>query len=1355
MIRHRSSIPTILFFFAFLSSGFAAPWNDQAVGLVFERDIIPLLRRHCFECHAGDVTEADIDLDSFGSLSDVRRQIDTWRKVREMLASRQMPPKDASPLSDADRRALEDWVTTFLSVEAQATAGDPGPVQLRRLSNDEYNYVVRDLTGLSDLAPTDQFPVDGAAGEGFTNTGLGQTMSPSLVTKYVDAAKQVAAHIALYPDGIRFAAKTSARDLTDDALARIRAFYARYSALGGGSSVNLQGIQFETNQGGRLPLEPYLRVLATQRDALHHQRTTLDHLARQHGLSPKYLGKLWEALNGATSSICFKHVRRLWREATPNKLEPLIREITSWQSRLWKFNVVGHLGREGAPKSWLEGVSPISAKRSFRIALTTDRNDVPVRFLSETVRAGDGSHRVTWQDARLEGASLPPIPLSYVADFHRRLTARRKMILAQTPRYLEAIQTMAVDAELEAYAKQNALHVDVLGRWLRYLDIGSSAEVEVRGLYTDKIHSANSHQFIKGWGSHDTPSVLANSSVQDVRIPGIARARSVVVHPSPTLYSAIGWRSPMEGEVRVEAAVADAHPECGNGIEWLLQHRTRGTVTTLARGDFGRGGKTDSSGKTIRVRKGDLVSLLIGPRAGNHACDLSSVRLSLAETVGKQRHWDVAADTSQDILAANPHADRFGNRGVWHFYKGEMQDVHAVDKGIARFPSGSLVHAWSQADTREERTRLANAIRDLATSGVPPTDRESPDGVLFDDLQRIAVPLDQPELYRELPDAPPPADGAKPQSFATGPNSPVSFVIPSELAQNRELTATASPASPESAARVAVTVGDTDQALDAVPILCMEGAARRDLERQFQEFRELFPLALCYTRIVPVDEVVTAVLFHREDGFLQRLMLSDDESQQLDQLWRELTYVSQAPLKNVVALEQIREFSTQDRQDLVTPWDKLKPAVEATANAFKKTLHDSEPVHVTSVLSFARRAWKRPLTASDEQGLRRLYDQLRDTELDHETAIKLLVTRILTSPHFLYRRETPPKGSPSSPVTDQELATRLSFFLWSSIPDQRLCDVADARRLHPRHNTSTLRHESRRLLKDARVRRLAIQFACQWFHVRDFDRNDDKNEALYPEFSALRSDMYEETVRFLADLFRNNRSILDIVDADHTFLNGTLARHYGIENVTGAPWRRVNGVQAKDRGGILGMATFLASQSGASRTSPILRGNWVYETLLGKRLPRPPANVPVLPDRVAQGQTARQLIEQHSSAPECATCHSLIDPYGFALEQYDAIGRLRDQPADTKAVLPNGHAIEGLAGLREYLVTQRRDEVVRQFNRKLLGYALGREVQLSDEPLLDAMAARLKDNQYRVHVAIDSIVMSRQFCSIRGANHSD
>jgi hypothetical protein len=539
----------------------------------------------------------------------------------------------------------------------------------------------------------------------------------------------------------------------------------------------------------------------------------------------------------------------------------------------------------------------------------------------------------------------------------------------------------------------------------------------------------------------------------------------------------------------------------------------------------------------------------------------------------------------------------------------------------------------------------------------------------------------------------------------------------------------------------------------AAPVLLhKDSQSRPGVEAALEEFRNLFPPALCYARIVPVDEVVTLTLFYREDDHLKRLMLDETQSAELDRLWEELFYISQEPLKTVVALEQISEFATQDRPDLVDAFAPMRKPIQDRAEAFRERLLKAEPAQVESVLEFAGRAWRRPLHEAEQQKLREFYQSLRRDEIPHEEALQLLLARVLTAPAFLYKVEQPALGTKPASVSQLELAARLSYFLWSSAPDEQLRRAAEAGLLS---DEKTLLAQTKRMLKDSKSRRLAVEFACQWLHVRDFDQNDDKNETLYPEFANLKDDMHEETVRFFADMIQNDGQVLDILNADHTFLNEALAKHYGVPGLEGSDWQRVENIKAKGRGGVLGMATVLASQSGASRTSPILRGNWVYETLLGEKLPRPPANVPVLPDDVPQGLTERQLIERHSSDPACAKCHVKIDPYGFSLEQFDAIGRLRSQKMDTKTTLPNGQTIEGLSGLREYLLQERQDDVVRQFCRKLLGFALGRELQLSDEPLLAETEAKQTANGFRFHALVETIVVSPQFQTIRGRQSKD
>jgi hypothetical protein len=390
-----------------------------------------------------------------------------------------------------------------------------------------------------------------------------------------------------------------------------------------------------------------------------------------------------------------------------------------------------------------------------------------------------------------------------------------------------------------------------------------------------------------------------------------------------------------------------------------------------------------------------------------------------------------------------------------------------------------------------------------------------------------------------------------------------------------------------------------------------------------------------------------------------------------------------------------------------------------------------------------------------------LYALLRQQELPHDEAFRLVLARLFVSPAFLYRAERIPAVPPgqssaagaalAQPVSDFELATRLSYFLWSSLPDGELLDSATGGRLR---QDEELGVQTRRMLQDPRAGRLAAEFATQWLHIYQFDSHDEKSPAAFPTFAGLRGAMHEEFLRFFTDLVQRDGSILELLEADHTFVNDALAEHYGIPGVSGPEWRRVEGLRQLGRGGILGMAAPLAKQAGASRTSPILRGNWVSEVLLGEKTPKPPQGVPPLPETVPAGLTERQMIERHTTDAACAKCHARIDPFGFALEGFDAIGRARQAadgapPLNTQAKLFDGTEVTGLDGLRTYLATTRREHFVRYFCRKLLGYSLGRAVQLTDEPLLDVMLADLQADGYRFGVAVEAIVRSPQFRQVR------
>ena len=1335
--------------------GAAVAQQPQSLQAEFQPAIRPLLKKLCFECHSGKKIEAEIDLAKFVRVSDIDKAPRLWQKVREMLDSGQMPPKDSRQPSDPERKRLRAWVRGYLTQLAEANAGDPGRVVLRRLSNSEYTYTLRDLTGLSTLSPAKEFPIGGAAGEGFTNTGDAMVMSPSLVRKYLDAAKKVAAHAVLLPDGMRFSSKATRRDWTDESLAEIRKFYATY--------VNVED--------GRMDLEKYLAVTLKERVALRSGAKSIREAANLHGVNAVYLGKLWNAFHQspARKEILMGRIREQWQKATVDDAARLAKYITSWQAKLWTFKSVGQIGRAGGPKAWMEPLSPVVAEQKFSLSMQTG-GDVTV-YLSAT-DAGDGNQGdiVVWKNPRLVGKGLSDLSLRYVAEYQRRLLQKREAMLSKTSKYLAAAAEASNKTDARKLAAKHGLDAVAMQAWLDLLQLEIGGRVTVSGHFS-KTMKNGTYGFVSGWGTNATPLVMANSSDQQVRIPGISRPHSVVAHPSPTLFAAVGWQSPIDGEVQLEARVEDAHPECGNGVEWLVRHRSGHRVANLWKGDFAVRGKATMKPRAVKVRKGELISLVVGPRASSHTCDLTEINLVVRERRGKQRVWNLAKDASPNILASNPLADRYGNKRVWHFYQGEMKSLNSDSAGQVAIPANSTLAKWRATKDADMRSALAARMQGLATGKLKPQ-VGSPDEALMVQVGNLKLPYDAASLLE---------GAAGDRRFGRHVNgqtvsatdlvvkapSVLKFTIPAELAAGRQLVVSGQLDEKHGQdGSVQLSVAGSQPARgqvgEASPFVAAANSrAAKRVETDLESVRNLFPPALCYTRIVPVDEVVTLTLYYREDHHLRRLMLNEQQQQQLDRMWDELIFVSQEPYKRVVALEQIREFATQDRPDLVVALRVLHEPTQKRAAEFGKRLIASQPVHLSKVLEFADRAWRRSLTPEERKTLQDLYQQIREQGLKHDTTIRLLLARVLTSPAFLYRLERPTMNDKPSTLSGNELASRLSYFLWSSMPDAGLRQaaslLADPKATSQRKigKRQALVKETKRMLRDPRSRRLAIEFACQWLHVRDFDQNDEKNEKLYPRFAQLRGLMYEETVRFFEDLIRNDGSVMGILDADHTFLNQPLAEHYGVPGVKGAEWRRVEGMRAKGRGGILGMATILAKQSGASRTSPILRGNWVSETLLGERLPRPPANVPILPEQVPEGLTARELIQRHSSAPACAKCHVRIDPYGFALEQFDAVGRLRAKKVDTRTQLMDGKSIEGIKGLRGYLSKERRDDFLHQFCRKLLGYSLGRSVQLSDEPLLAKMKQQLQQNDFRFSVAVETIVTSRQFQQIRGRQSED
>ena len=1429
-LRRGSSLSSLFMFLPrvlsfMIAAGMAAPFlsatdldkaSDGFSSDSFQTQIQPIIKEYCLSCHSTEKQKGELDLELFATFADVKRHPLVWKKIAEQLASEEMPPADKPQLKEIELARLSGWIDQTLKTIARERAGDPGPVVLRRLSNAEYTYTIRDLTGIDSLDPAKEFPIDGAAGEGFTNTGQALVMSPSLVTKYLDAAKKIAEHAMLLPDGIEFSSGTTRRDQTDELMAKIRAIYAAYTDARGSSKVNLQGNMVETNSGGRLPLAQYFGALVDEKAAIKSGVKTLETVARDRGLSSKYLAALWTMLESRESSLVLDEIRERWRLAKAADVPAITSLIESWQQALWRFNSVGHIGKVDGPKSWQEALEPLTSRQELRRKVPPADVDGIVTLYLLSSDAGDGNAQdaVIWERPRFIAPGRPDLPLRDVRTVSRDFAQRRAVIFAQTAGALAAAAQAERTASLDRaqLAREHGVSSEALTAWFDYLGISESKSESALELLKQPIRDRGNSPFIQGWGDIDSPVVLANASDQIVRIPGTMEPRSIAVHPSAQSQVAIGWRSPIAETFRIEPAVNHAHIGCGNGIRWALELRRGQTRQTLAQGNLAAGklAKIDPV-EAVGLLPGDLISLLIGSR-GDAGCDLTGVNLAITSVSAQPQTWNLAADLSGDILVGNPRADLFGHAGVWHFYT-EPENPNATPQRI--IPARSLLAKWQTARDSIEKGRLAQEIQNLLIAG-PPT-RTSEVGAattsvtsalkeaeaarlnLYQELAAYGGPLFSERLIAansnlEIDAKPVTAfgldralfgqafrDGAKIDATSLSVQAPavIEIRIPAELVAGSEFVASGTldaKAGAEGSVQLQVlatkpeytegrlvsavleanasglwTAG-TRKPVYTTPIVVRENSAvRARYTDGFNAFREFFPAALCYQKIVPIDEVVTITLFHREDEPLKRLMLDEAQSAHLDRLWSDLYYVSQEALLLVDVFEQLWQYATQDADPKA--FEPLRQPINNRAAAFRRLLNDSEPRHVESLVGWAERAYRRPLSSSEADALRELYRTLRAKDLPHAEAVRLVLARVLVSPHFLYRGETPGPALAQVPLSDRELATRLSYFMTSSLPDTALLAAAEAGSLH---EPDVLAAHARRLMKDQRVRRMAIEFACQWLHIRDFDTLDEKSDRYFPSFVGLRGAMYEESIRFFTDLFQGDRSVLSILDADHTFLNEALAQHYGIPDVKGEAWRRVDGVKAFSRGGILGQATTLAKMSGASRTSPILRGNWIAEFILGEKLPRPPKDVPQLPqDESTETLTVRELTEKHTSDPRCASCHAKIDAFGFSLEHFDAIGRWRERDLggraiDAKAKVADGTQIEGLAGLRDYLVTKRRDAFLAQFNRKLLGYALGRSVMLSDEPLLEEMRAQLQANDYRVSGAIEVIVRSRQFREIRG-----
>lgn len=419
----------------------------------------------------------------------------------------------------------------------------------------------------------------------------------------------------------------------------------------------------------------------------------------------------------------------------------------------------------------------------------------------------------------------------------------------------------------------------------------------------------------------------------------------------------------------------------------------------------------------------------------------------------------------------------------------------------------------------------------------------------------------------------------------------------------------------------------------------------------------------------------------------------------------------------------------------------VKPAKNATPTRTARTILEF----------FAARAFRRPLEPNEADPFVRLYEKAVQKGKPHEAAVRFALRAVLVSPSFLFRAEREPSGTKADadyPLSDYEMAARLSYFLWSSIPDDRLLILARQKKLH---DPAVLEAETVRMLKSPKASAFADGFAGQWLHVRDLYSVAQPDTSKFSAWTpAIRDAAYQETIRTFQSVVQNNESLITLLNGNYTYLNHDLAQFYSIDNVLGPEMRRVSLPDGR-RGGVLTQASVLTLTSYPLRTSPVLRGKWVLEEILGTPAPPPPANVATLNQddhKNKEGLTFRQRLEAHRNKPECAGCHRKMDPLGFGLENFDAIGRWRDQldgvPVDSSGILAGGATFSGPIELKRELLT-RKDDFSRNVSEKMLAYALGRGIEPTDAPTVRALCEKLAQNDYHSQTLVVEIVKSYPF----------
>jgi hypothetical protein len=437
--------------------------------------------------------------------------------------------------------------------------------------------------------------------------------------------------------------------------------------------------------------------------------------------------------------------------------------------------------------------------------------------------------------------------------------------------------------------------------------------------------------------------------------------------------------------------------------------------------------------------------------------------------------------------------------------------------------------------------------------------------------------------------------------------------------------------------------------------------------------------------------------------------------------------------------------------------------INDTLRSLERMHAEAEPHHLEALLRFAARAYRRPLSASERGDILKYYDTLRSREgLAHEEAMRESIVSVLVSPKFSYRidltNSQPDRTSSpalSRPLSAYALASRLSYFLWATMPDDELLTAAESGELL---KTEILVEQTKRMLKDAKVRGLALEFGGNWLDFRRFEEHNTVDRVRFPDFTNdLRQAMFEEPVRVMEDIVRNDRSVLDLIFGNYTFVNPVLAKHYGMPPFDGGAdhWIRVDDAWRYGRGSLLTMSVFLTQNAPGLRTSPVKRGYWVVRRLLGETIPPPPPSVPQLPEDEAKlDLPLRDVLAQHRTNPVCASCHARFDSFGLAFENYGPTGERRTADlaghlVETEAIFPNGAKGSGYEGVQAFIRQDRQKAFVENFSRKLLAYALGRSLLLSDDPTVERLTKQLGADKSRFSSLALNIVTSPQFLNKR------